>query len=191
MNMMPGHAAYKDEGQEHDQGGQGAGDYGGHHFAAALNGRFFGFHAGFAQPEDILQDHDRIIHQHAHAQGQPAQGHQVQGEPVEIHERESGHHRYGYGGGDDGCAGDIAQEQKQHKYRQSAAIEHRGAHVGNGAFYIAGGVDDGGDHHLGDVLVNQFYFFLKPPGPLPPCFCRTACSPTGALRVCRLPAQCG
>ena len=70
---------------------------------------------------DGLQHDDAVVHQHADAQGQSTQGHQVQADPAQIERREGADDAAGDGGGDDGGAAQIPQEQEEHRHGQQAA----------------------------------------------------------------------
>ncbi|OPZ93042.1 MAG: hypothetical protein BWY73_00509 [candidate division TA06 bacterium ADurb.Bin417] len=132
----PGHPLDEDERQEDHHGGQRAGDDGGRDLAASLDGGRLGIQAVFPQAVDVLQDHDRVIHQHADSQRQAAQGHDVQGEAGEVHQCEGGDNRDRDGDGDDGGAEDIGKENEQDEDGEAAAVEGRGTDRGDGTLDV-------------------------------------------------------
>ena len=66
----PHHAAGKDHGEEDADRGKGGGEDGRRHLPGPLDGGSWGRDAPVPQPVDVLNDHHRVIHQHADTQGQ-------------------------------------------------------------------------------------------------------------------------
>ncbi len=81
-----------------------------------------------AFPEDVLQHHNRVVHQHAHAQRQPAQRHDVEREVGEAHEHEGGQHRERNGQSDDERLPERLQEHQHHYHREDRAQQRGVAH---------------------------------------------------------------
>ena len=104
--------------------------------------------------EDVLENHDGVVHEHAHAQGQAAQGHEVQGEAAEVHEGEGGDHGDGDARGHDGGASDVPEKDEQDQDRQQAAVGQGRSHVRDGPLDVIGRVDDGNDVDLREVPVD-------------------------------------
>ena len=78
---------------------------------------------------DILQHHDGVVHDHAHAHGDAAQTHHVQSEVKDIHQDEHGQDADGHGDGDGHGGAPAAQEQEHHDGRQDYA-QHNVLHGG-------------------------------------------------------------
>ena len=94
---------------------------------------------------DVLDLHDRVIHQHARHQTERQQRQEIEVEPQKIHEPEGGD-----GGQRDGQRGNqrgppVAQEQEHHDHGQHGPFDHRM----DRAFILILGVADGGEelHH--------------------------------------------
>ena len=62
---------------------------------------------------DVLEHDDGVVDHHAHPEGQPAEGHLVEGQAAEVQQREAGDDRDRDRHPDDGGAGPAAQEQVQ------------------------------------------------------------------------------
>ena len=93
LKQLSGCAVEIDDRQEYDDSGQGGGGDGAAHLRGPLDCRFPQRHSVFQMTEDVFHHHDGVVHQHARPQGQPSQGHDVEGQPVEIHQIESGDDR--------------------------------------------------------------------------------------------------
>ena len=78
---------------------------------------------------NVFQHHNRIIDQHADAQRQPTEGHDVQGQAAEGHQGKGEENRHRNRAADDQGAAQIAQKQVHHQHRQQRAADHGGAGV--------------------------------------------------------------
>jgi hypothetical protein len=89
-------------------------------------------HRLLAPPEDVLQHDDGVVDEHAHAEREPAQAHDVQRHARSVQQRARACHgdrdrqRDGHG-----VAG-VPQEQEEHQERQQPAQQQCLHHVGDG-----------------------------------------------------------
>ena len=90
-----------------------------------------------------LQDHDGVVHQHAHAQGDPAQGHDVQGHVHLVHQGEGGQDGNGNGKSHQQGASQVAQEQVEDQRGQHRSQHRRPEHVVHGLLDESGLVEYG------------------------------------------------
>ncbi len=161
----PRDAAHENDRKEDHQGGDGARDDG----RADLPGSF---HRGGrrriarlgAPAENVFQDHDGAVDHHAHAQRQPPEGHQVQGEPAEIDQREGRDDGDRDRQGDHQRAAEVAQEEEQHQDRQSAPVEHRLCDILDRPFDEVPLVDHRDDPDLRKGLVDRVDLGQHPSG---------------------------
>ena len=128
--QVAGHALHEHDGQEHADGGQRGGEQ-------RAGDRLHALHAGPQQGHallvveavDVLDGHDGVVHQHADAQAQAAQGQHVQRDAGEVHAHEGDDHADGDGEGHGNGGPEIHQEQEQDQYGQPAAgeqvVQHR------------------------------------------------------------------
>ena len=72
---------------------------------------------------DVLQLHDRVVHQPPDAQRQAAHCHDVQGLAGEVQRDEGHEHGKRNGHRDDQRAGDVAQEHQDHSSRQDRPFD--------------------------------------------------------------------
>ena len=80
-------------------------------------------------PEDVFQDHDRIVDEHSYAECQAAQAHDVHGDAGHIQQRESADHRDGDGQRDGNRITRIPQEEEEDQESQHSPEDQRGDHV--------------------------------------------------------------
>ena len=116
---------------------------------------------------DVLQHHDGAVHQHADAQRQAAQGHDVEGEVAGRHQGDGDQDGDGDGAADHQGAPEAAQEQPHHQHRQRGAAEGRRRGVAQRAADVARLVVDRGDLHrfrdqpallqLGELTVDAIH----------------------------------
>ena len=90
------------------------------HLAASGQGRLAGFQSLLAVAVDVLQNDDRVVDEHADAQGQAAERDGIQREAVEVHQGERRDHRNGDRGSDDEGARQAAEEHEQDEHGQQA-----------------------------------------------------------------------
>ena len=95
------HAGGEDHRQKYADGGQGRGDDGTRNLPGALNRSSRGRYAAPAQTVDVLDDNDRVIHQHADAQRQARQTEDIEGDAGEIHHHDGKQHAQRHRDGDD------------------------------------------------------------------------------------------
>jgi hypothetical protein len=122
---LPRDALDKDDGQEDRHRRQRAGNDGAAHFAHAADRRIGKAVAFFATARDRLEHDDRGVHEHAHAQRESAERHDVEGHAREVQ----------WGEGDDQRGGDRdrnqqrgprpAQEEEDHEDREETAEQAR------------------------------------------------------------------
>ena len=122
-------AAKKDDRGKDGNRRQGASDDGRAHFSRALDRCGGAGPAFLALPVDVFEDHDGVVDQHAQAQRQAAEGHDVQGVAGEIHEPEGRDDAEGNGDGDQQGRTDALQKEKEHEHRQQPAPERPGLNV--------------------------------------------------------------
>ena len=75
----------------------------------------------FAQPDDVLQHHDRRIEHHPHREGETGQGDDVEGPVRHIEHHEGAQQGDGNGDGDQQGRPDAAQEPPENPHRQENA----------------------------------------------------------------------
>ncbi len=79
--------------------------------------------------DDVLQHHDRVVHQHADRERDAAERHDVERQVEHVHHEEGADHRHrDREAGDEGGAG-VAQEQVQDQDCQQAADQRGLAHL--------------------------------------------------------------
>ena len=78
-----------------------------------------------AVPEDVLEDDDRVVDQHADAQRQAAQAHDVERHARGVHQREGPDHRDGDRQGDRHGIARVPEEEEEHQKGQRPS-EHEG-----------------------------------------------------------------
>ena len=139
---FPGGPVQVHDGQEDHDGGQGGAGDGPAHLAGPLHRGLGRGCARFEMAGDVLHHHDGIVHQHARAQGQPAQGHDVEREVVEVHQVEGGDDGDRDGQADHGGDPDPAQEHVEHHHGQEDADQPGLLDLGYGRFDEAGLVLD-------------------------------------------------
>ncbi len=110
--------------------------------------------AKFTPAEDVLEHHDGVVDEHPDPEGDSSQGHDVQGEPVEIHQDERGDDRYRDGSPDDKRAPDIAQEEQKDDDRENASLDGRIGDVRDRLPDVFRGIHDGCEMQLGKVPVD-------------------------------------
>jgi len=130
--QLAGNALDEHDGQEHRHGGQGARRHRRAHLAGALHHGAGQGQALLTPPGDGLEHDDGVVHQHADAQGQPTEGHEVQGHVELVEQDERRDHREGNRHGDDEGRAHVAQEQVQHDHGQQAADERGVTHLADG-----------------------------------------------------------
>ena len=97
--------------------------------AGAERRRFDARAAFLAVPDDVLQDHDRIVDQHADRERDAAERHDVERQVEHVHHDEGADHRHrDREAGNEGRAG-VAQEQVEDQDREQAADQRGLAHL--------------------------------------------------------------
>src|SRR5262245_56778239 len=110
--------------------------------------------------EDVLEQHDGIIHDHPHPKSEAAETHRVEREVIVVEQGEGGDNGDRNGNGDDQGADDIAQKNEKDQDGQDRAIDRRFAHVGNGALDEPGAVHGRDDTDTGKFPVNAVQLFV-------------------------------
>ena len=145
-------AADEQEGQDGRQVGGGGGGDGAGDFRCRVAGGRIALFAFLLVAGHVLEHDDGAVHQHAHAHGQAAEGHDVQGQAGEGHDDEGHEDGQGDGQADDQGAGEIAEEQPHHQHGQHRAAEHR---QGSVVQRLADEHRLIGDHRHVDVVRNH------------------------------------
>ena len=107
--------------QEDDARRQGAGDDGASDLASAGGGGLQGRIAGAEAAEHGLDDDDGVVHQHADAERQSAEGDDVQAVVGEVHAEQRGEDGDRHRRGDDQRGAGRAQEEREHQHREHDA----------------------------------------------------------------------
>ena len=148
--QLLGDALHKHDGQKYAHGGQGRGGDGAQHLPRTGHRRLDDGGPLGAQTIDVLNDHHRVIHQHAHRHGQAGQGDHIDGDAGEVHEHHGEDHADGDGAqGDDGGT-QVPQEQVQDQHREQRAPAQRGQNGVDDKVYVVPLVHQG---HEGKALV--------------------------------------
>ena len=156
----------KSRGKKYDSRGERGRADGHRDLPGALDGRLDGFHALAAQPEDVLEDHDGVVHQHADAEHQSHQGHDIERQDLvaridEIHGRERDQDGCRYGSGDDEGRPVPSQEEEQHAHGEQPS-PHPGVAEGFQRSQDPGGlleedvVGQAGPSRVSGQLVQRF-----------------------------------
>ena len=95
----------------------------------ALDGRTGRCDAALAQADDVFHDDDGIVHQHADAEREAGQRHDVQREVREIHQNQRKQNRERDADADHDRRTDVPQEQCQNQNRQQCAEQHAGQNI--------------------------------------------------------------
>ncbi len=119
--------------------------------------------------DDVFDDHDRAVHQHADGDGQAAQRHQVGGHAELLHQNESDEHRQRQRQGHDQRGAQVAEEQHQQDDDQHDGFGERLGDRADGALHQAAAVvEDLGRHALrqggcefGEFRVHTFHYLLR------------------------------
>ena len=74
---------------------------------------------------DVLDLHDRIVHQDAHHQRERQQRHHIERKADQVHGGKCGYHRQRQGHGGDQGGAPVAQEQPYHQHGQHGTLEHQ------------------------------------------------------------------
>jgi len=122
--QLPGHALDVDDRAEHRDRGQRRPDDRALHLLRARRGRFGGRDLSLPRlpdAEDVLQHHDRVVHQHPDAQREPAQRHDVERHAHRIQQRERGDDGDRDRERDHDRVTRVAQEEEQDQEGQDAA----------------------------------------------------------------------
>ena len=106
------------DGEKDRDGGQRGGEDRSPDLAHAADGSPLDRIPLLAAPEDALQYHDGIVHQHPDSEGQPAQRHNVEGHVEQVHPCEGGHDGDRDGHADDQGVIDSSEKHIQHENRQ-------------------------------------------------------------------------
>ena len=138
------HAGGEDHRQKYADGGQGRGDDGTRNLPGTLNRSPRGRYAAPAQTVDVLDDNDRVIHQHADAQRQARQTEDIEGDAGEIHHHDGKQHAQRHRDGDDQRWAQVLQEQCQHQNGQHGAFHQVGQHALDDHADVVALVHDGG-----------------------------------------------
>ena len=85
--------------------------------------------------EDVLEHHDRVVHQHAHTQGQAAETHDVERDACEIQQSERSDHGDGNRQSDRHGIARIPEEEEEHEERQRPTDEQCLHDTGDGVRY--------------------------------------------------------
>ena len=112
--------------QEDAHRGKGRRHNGHTHLTRTLHRSAGGGHAAAAQTVDVLDDNDRVIHQHTDAQRKAGQRHDVQVQTGEVHQHHGKQHRQGDTDTDHQRRLDVLQEDGQHDNGQCSTHQHTG-----------------------------------------------------------------
>ena len=126
---FPGHPLdVDDRSEDGDRREGGRGDRSLHLFRAPGRG-LQGAHPGLAVSEDVLQDDDRVVDQHAHPERESPQAHDVQGHAESIHEREGADHGNRNRQGNRHRVARVAQEEEEDYESEQATQDQCLDHV--------------------------------------------------------------
>ena len=145
LEQLPRNAFHKDQGQEHRQGGQRRSRDRGSDFPSPPVDGFRQGRLGSILPMHRLQNHNGVVHQHAHTQSNPAQGHDVQGDIHLVHQGEGRQDGNGNGDGHQEGASQVAQEQVEDKGSQHRSQHRRPENVVHGLLDEPGLIENGAD----------------------------------------------
>jgi hypothetical protein len=106
--------------------------------------------------DDILDDDDRAIDEHADGDGKAAQAHQVGGQPEQVHEQERDQRGHGQRGRHDGRRAPVAQEDHQQHDDQHRGFEQGFLDRADRAADQIGAVVERMDRGSGGKRVLQF-----------------------------------
>ena len=153
------HALHEDHGQEDGDGGERTGDEGAGDFVGTLPGGFLARQSAVVQSHSVFEHHDGVVDEHADAEREAAERHDVQRESAEVDEREGGDDGERDADGDDERAADVAEEDEEDQDCEEAAGDGGVRHVVDGALDVLGLVGDGDDvEAAGEFLVDLFEF---------------------------------
>ena len=116
-----GQSLDKDDREKDADRRQGGRDDRARHLPCAAERRLDGRKPFAAQAVDVLDHDDRVIHQHADANGESRQREHVEADAAEIHQHDRKNHADGDGHRDDHRRLDVAQKQQQDDDRQRRA----------------------------------------------------------------------
>ena len=103
----------------------------------------------------VLEHDDSAVHQHAHAQRQPAQGHDVEAQTSQLHENKADKNRHRNCRADNQRIAPAAEKQPHHQHRQQRSGKHRPGRVTQGITHIYRLIRHLVDAHIGiDQLVR-------------------------------------
>jgi len=159
-----GHAPHEHQGQEHHDGRQRTGDDRRRDLIGAVHGGLLDRLAGLVNPVNVLEHDDGVVHQHADAQRQATQRHDVQRQVIEVQQGEGRDDGNGNRGGDDDGASNVAQEQQQDDDGQQAAVHGRASHIADRILDVLRRINDRDDPDLRDVPVDAFQLGQSAPG---------------------------
>ena len=130
---QPAHdAAHEQHGDEDRGQRKGHGEDGEADLAASLEG---GLHARLSHlhvADDVLQDHDGVVHHETHRKGQRHQRKIIEGVARQRHDSKRADDRHGQREGGDRGGGDVPQEEKDHHDHQRNRQDQGELHVVDG-----------------------------------------------------------
>ena len=118
---LAGHAFDEDDGEEHGDGGERGGDDGHRDLGGAAHDGGDGIVALLATAENTFEHDDRVVHEVADAEGEAAEGDDVERDARHIHRRKRREDRDGDAERNDERLRDVAEKQIQHCDRDEAA----------------------------------------------------------------------
>jgi hypothetical protein len=146
---LPGDALDEGDGEEDGDGGEGGGDDGAADLAGAAQGALVWVVALLSAAEDGFEDDDAVVDEHAGAQGEAAERHDVEVDAQEAHGGEGADDAQGDGEADDEGAAGAAEEEVEEEDGQEAAQEGALGDLVDGAADEGGLVAEDGDLDVG------------------------------------------
>ena len=117
---------------EHGDEHEGRGDDGAEHFAHRLAGRLERRAPVLVYVTlDVLDDHDRIVHDDACGERDAEERQGVDREPEHVDEREGADERHRYRDGRDDRGAPVLQEEEHHEHDERNGLEQRLEHLAN------------------------------------------------------------
>ena len=142
--QLPDHAGGKHHRQEHANCGQSGGNDGAGHLLGTLDSGSGSADATGPETINILDDNDGVVHQHADAKGEAAEGHHIQGNIGKVHQHQGEKHGKRDADGDDQRRLYILEEQRKDDDRQDRTHDDAGKNRINDQIDIAALVHEGG-----------------------------------------------
>jgi hypothetical protein len=116
--------------------------------------------AFLAAAEDRFEDDDGGIDEHADAEGEAAEGHDIEGDAEEVERGESDEQGHGDADADDGGGLEVAEEEVEHEDGQEAADDGGVADFADAAFDEDGAIG----HHLKEAPSSWWRRWARPGG---------------------------